>query len=129
MYDSRTNGWMSEDEVKARVGAWLKTSDWQAEIAWGKRRGTDILAVNGDARWLIEAKGGGSLNAMRVNYFLMILGEILQRMEDPTARYSIALPDMVQFRRLWTRLPQLAKDRLALTALFVASDGSVEVTD
>jgi hypothetical protein len=45
---------------------------------------------------------------MRVNYFLGALGEILQRMEDPTAKYSIALPDLQQFRNLWKKLPSLA---------------------
>jgi hypothetical protein len=120
------DGWLSEDDVKERVTAWLERSGWRAEVAWGKSRGTDILALSGDNRWLIEAKGGGSLQPMRVNYFLMILGEVLQRMEHPTARYSIALPDMRQFRGLWARLPSLAKKRLGITALFVDKDGDVE---
>jgi hypothetical protein len=63
---------------------------------------------------------------MRVNYFVVILGEVLQRMENPAARYSIALPDMRQFRGLWARLPSLAKKRLGITALFVGEDGEVE---
>ncbi|BDG48321.1 hypothetical protein PspKH34_28820 [Parageobacillus sp. KH3-4] len=53
---------------------------------------------------------------LNVNYFLTILGEILQRMEDPYAKYSIALPGIQQFLKLWDRLPLLAKMR---TALFV----------
>jgi len=63
---------------------------------------------------------------MRVNYFLSILGELLQRMDDPDARYSIALPDMKQFRRLWQRLPDLAKSRTEISALFVDGSGRVE---
>ncbi len=63
---------------------------------------------------------------MRVNYFIAMLGEVLQRMSLPNARYSIALPDMVQFRRLWERLPALARQRTSITALFVSADGSVE---
>ena len=70
-------------------------------------------------------KGGGSLDPMRVNYFLAVLGEALQRMDDPAARYSIALPDMKQFRGLWSRLPALAKTRTQITALFVAPSGDV----
>jgi hypothetical protein len=118
------DGWLSEGDVKERVTAWLQRSGWRSEVAWGKSRGTDILALRGDNRWLIEAKGGGSLQP--VNYFLMILGEVLQRMENPTARYSIALPDMRQFRGLWARLPSLAKKRLGITALFVDKNGDVE---
>ena len=70
-------------------------------------------------------KGGGSRDPMRVNYFLAVLGELLQRMDDPAARYSIALPDMKQFRGLWSRLPMVAKTRTQITALFVAASGDV----
>jgi hypothetical protein len=42
-------------------------------------------------------------------------------------RYSIALPDMRQFRGLWDRLPKLAKERIGITAIFVSSDGSIIV--
>ncbi len=33
---------------------------------------------------------------MRVNYFLSVLGETLQRRDDETAKYSMALPDLEQ---------------------------------
>ena len=56
---------------------------------------------------------------MRVNYFLGALGELLQRMDKPEAMYSIAFPDMQQFRRLWERLPALARERMQISALFV----------
>lgn len=62
---------------------------------------------------------------MRVNYFLGILGETLQRMADEEAKYSIALPDVPQFRGLWSRLPELAKSRTTITALFVSPEGVV----
>jgi hypothetical protein len=117
---------LSEDEVKRHVVRWLEMAEWRVEVAWGKARGIDINAGRGDARWIIEAKGAGSLQPMRVNYFLAILGELLQRMSDPQAKYSIALPDMAQFRGLWKRLPELAKRRTGISVLFVAADGSVE---
>jgi len=62
---------------------------------------------------------------MRVNYFLSILGEILQRMDDPEAKYSIALPDIKQFRLLWERFPSLAKKRTGISILFVDSNGKI----
>lgn len=62
---------------------------------------------------------------MRVNYFLMILGETLQRMSEEKARYSIALPELVQYSRLWARLPQLAKSRTRITMLLVDQKGQV----
>jgi hypothetical protein len=123
---SSANGELSEDEVKAHLKRWLEADAWQAEVAWGNARGTDIVARRDGETWLIEAKGCGSRPEMRVNYFIAMLGEVLQRMSLPDARYSIALPDMVQFRRLWERLPALARQRTGITAIFVAADGTVD---
>ncbi len=41
------------------------------------------------------------------------------------AKYSIALPNVGQFRGLWERLPHVAKQRIKITALFVDDGGSV----
>lgn len=118
---------LSEDQVKKSLENWLLKQGWSVKVAWARARGVDIEATKNGERWLIEVKGQGSLNAMRVNYFLSMLGELLQRMDDPKARYSIALPDLKQFRNLWVRLPVLAKRRTTITALFVTGDGRVEL--
>lgn len=120
-----TDEGLSEDEIKAYLENWRLKAGWRCSIAWGHQRGVDIEAVNGVERWLIEVKGIGSRQPMPVNYFIGILGETLQRMEDPDAKYSIALPDVRQFRGLWERLPSLAKSKTRITALFVTSDGQV----
>jgi hypothetical protein len=117
---------LSEEAIKRILNDHLLGQGWQTEVAWGGAHGIDIDAHRGSERWIIEAKGSGSLNAMRVNYFVSILGEILQRMDDPTARYSIALPDMRQFRNLWMRLPALAKKRIAIGAIFVSENGTID---
>ena len=117
---------LCEDDVKRAVTAWLESSGWEVDVRWGRERGIDIEATREGERWVIEAKGCGSRDAMRVSYFIAMLGETLQRMGDPSARYSIALPDMTQFRRLWSRLPALAKSRTQISVLFVAANGSVE---
>ena len=116
---------LGEGEVKKALVRWLSRDGWTAEVAWGRRRGIDIEAARGGERWIIEVKGCGSRDAMRVNYFLAILGETLQRMDSPDARYSIALPDMGQFRRVWKRLPTLAKNRTQITVLFVQDSETI----
>ena len=116
----------SEDEIKKVLNEWLIADGWQTKVAWGRTRGIDIDAAKNDERWVIEVKGQGSLNPMRVNYFLSILGETLQRMSDPNAKYSIALPDLKQFRGLWNRLPQLAKQRTQISILFVSKSGEIK---
>lgn len=66
---------------------------------------------------------------MNVNYFLGVLAETLQRMDDPNAKYSIALPDVKQFRNLWNRLPLLAKKRTGITEIFIDEQGKVNVNE
>ena len=116
---------LSEDRLKHYLREWFRANGWEAVVAWGHERGIDIDAVCNEKRWLVEVKGIGSRPEMRVNYFIGILGETLQRMNDPASKYSIALPDVQQFRRLWDRLPRLAKQRTQITALFVNVNGQV----
>lgn len=111
---------LAEDELKRALKAWLEADGWSVEVAWRGAHGVDIAARRGSELWLIEVKGRASRPEMRVNYFLAILGETLQRMSDPHARYSIALPDLPQYRGLWDRLPQLAKERTKMSMLFVS---------
>ena len=120
---------MNEDTVKETIKEWLERNGWTVEIAWGKSHGVDIKARKGNENWYIEAKGSGSRDQMRVNYFLSILGETLQRMDDPSAKYSIALPDMKQYRNLWARLPSLAKQRTKINMILVSKDGSIEILE
>lgn len=126
MQSSLASGFLSEDSVKLNLKNWLESQGWLTQVRWSRERGIDIEAIKDGKRWIIEAKGGGSLNPMRVNYFLAILGEILQRMSDPEAKYSIALPDVRQFRNLWARLPELAKTRTGVTIIFVDVDGNIQ---
>ncbi|SRR6266581_105230 len=121
---------LSEDRLKHYIREWFRSNGWEAEVAWGHERGIDIKAVRDSKRWVVEVKGIGSRPEMRVNYFIGILGETLQRMDDPASKYSISLPDIPQFRRLWDRLPRLAKQRTQITVLFVSANGQVtEVTE
>jgi hypothetical protein len=117
---------MSEDQVKGYVESWLRAEGWQVSVQWGHQPGIDVEARRGPERWVIEAKGCGSRQPMRVNYFLAMLGETLQRMDDPAAHYSIALPDLPQYRGLWQRLPALAKARTQISMLLVSPGGKIE---
>jgi hypothetical protein len=117
---------LSEDAIKQSIKKYLDKNNWVVDIAWGRRPGIDIDASRDGERWIIEVKGQGSRNAMRVNYFIAVLGELLQRMDDSSSRYSIALPDLPQFRNLWRKLPQLAKQKTGITCLFVDPQGNIK---
>jgi len=109
----------SEAAIKARIARFLEDHDWEVTVRFGKTPGADIMAKRGKQTWLIEVKGMPTRRQMFNNYFLAALGTILQRMRQPKAHYSIAFPDHPVFRRLWAELPQLAKNALHLSALFV----------
>ncbi|MCZ6491942.1 MAG: MarR family transcriptional regulator [Acidobacteria bacterium] len=117
---------LSEDELKLKLQKWLETKGWTVDVQLGRNRGIDVEATRDEARWVIEAKGRGSRTQMQRNYFLEVLGALLLRMDDPNVRYSIALPDLKRFRNLWQSLPDLAKSRTGISALFVDPFGSVE---
>ena len=118
---------LDEEAIKHILTDKLTAEGWTVSTAWSHAPGVDIDARRGSDRWMIEVKGPGSRPQMRVNYFLSMLGEILQRMDDPAARYSIALPDLPQYRGLWNRLPMLAKQRTGIDILFVDADRKVRV--
>ena len=85
----------------------------------------DIDAKRPNGRILIEAKEEVYLSPQQVNYFVGALGELVQRMSDPAARYGLALPGNRQYRGLVDRLPDLAHKRLDLVVNMVSrtSDG------
>lgn len=116
---------LSEDIVKAAVKDALKRDGWMTTVQFGHTHGIDIEATRGSEYLIIEAKGEGSLNPMRVNYFLGALGELLQRMDSPLARYGLALPAHRQFIRLIIRLPDWVCKQLGLCFYLVrpTSDG------
>ena len=115
---------MNEDAIKKKIEKYLKSKGWKVEVAFGRKKGIDIVAMKGSERWVIEVKGSGSLHPMRNNYFISVLGETLQRMNCPNTRYSIALPDIQKFRRLWAELPDLAKERVKIDCIFVSENKS-----
>lgn len=116
---------ITEDEVKEAVRAHLTDLGFEVVVAWGRIRGIDIDARHPDGRRLvIEAKAEvGKNGPQQVNYFLGMLGELVQRMDDAQASYGIALPDNRQYRGLVDRLPALAKERLRLAAFWVSRQG------
>lgn len=116
---------LSEDFIKDAIDKWLCAQSWETAIAWGRERGIDIVARRESERWIIEAKGQGNSPQEQGNYFLNGLSELLNRMDDPSARYSLAFPDLRRYQGLWDRLPRLVKDKLGISMLFVDANGTI----
>lgn len=116
-------GRITEDDVKRAVAAHLEAEGYIVEVKWGAARGIDIDARRGGERLIVEAKAEVAKQPQQVNYFLNALGELTQRMADPTARYGLALPDNPQYRGLVRRLPAHARGLLGLLVFFVRRQG------
>jgi hypothetical protein len=116
---------ITEDEVKEAVRAYLTGRGFEVSVAWDRVRGIDIDAWHADGRrYVIEAKDEvGKSGPQQVNYFVGMLGELVQRMDDVQASYGIALPDNRQYRGLVNRLPTLARERLRLAVSWVSREG------
>jgi hypothetical protein len=115
---------ITENGVKEAVRAHLTARGFDVAVAWGRVGGIDIDARHPDGRrHLIEAKAEvGKNGPQQVNYFVGMLGELVQRMDDVQASYGIALPDNRQYRGLVNRLPALAKERLRLAVFWVSRE-------
>jgi hypothetical protein len=84
----------------------------------GKAHGVDIVVTKQpDESLLIEAKDEGSLEPMRVNYFIAVLGELLQKMDTSNKQYAVALPAYQQYASLINRLPLWVKQQLTSVLL------------
>lgn len=100
---------LEEDEVKVAVLCALE-GEWKLEkCARRKEPGPDLVFAQGAEKLIIEAKGEGSRDQMRVNYFLAVLGEILQRMTGPENIYGVALPAHRQFTDLVAKISKVGK--------------------
>lgn len=116
---------ITEDDVKRTLADKLRRDGWTVDIRWGRERGIDLDARRGSERLIIEAKGQANAGPQQANYFLGAMGELVQRMNDPAARYAVAFPDHPQYRGLVSRLPSLARERLRLEVFFVDDSGAV----
>ena len=115
---------IAEDEVKAAMKSTLEGRGYEVHVKWGKKSGSDILAVLGGNRLVIEAKGEGSTRQMLGNYFLSALGEILQRMSESGTEYGVALPAHSSYVELVLKLPKRVREALQLNFYFVRPTGT-----
>jgi hypothetical protein len=121
---SDRESFISEDEIKQAVKDHLEPLGYEVTVAWGYGRGIDIEAIRAWDRILIEAKGDVAGDEQEGDYFVQAIGELVQRLADPEARYGLALPNNRRYQGLVTKLPDLVWDRLRLVVYLVWRTGS-----
>ena len=115
----------SVNRIKYLLKNYLISEGWSVKIKRRFNFSFDIEAMRDKQRWIIEINSTGS--AALTESFVAAIGEVIQRMDidDHNIKYSVAFPDNIPFRRLWERLPALAKKKIGITALFVEETGNV----
>lgn len=91
---------LDEDTVKTSVADFLRSRGYTVSVGKKRERGADMRATKDGLKLIVEAKGEGSRSEMFNNFFISILGEVLQRMNEQAAEYGIALPAHRKYARL-----------------------------
>jgi hypothetical protein len=116
---------LREPAVKQAVAEFLRTNGYTVTVGKERERGPDIRATKEGINLIIEAKGEGSRSEMFNNYFLNVLGEILQRRSMHATDYGIALPAHAKFARLIDELDDgFVRYHLRLNFYLVHKDGT-----
>jgi hypothetical protein len=120
---------MTSSFITEIISIWLEAQGYNVHKGYRKIRGIDIEASHRGERWILAQSGVGSRPAMYRRNFLTALGKILLQMNQVAVRYSVVFPDLPEYRQLWATLPEIAKTRIMISAIFVDTDGNVEMVD
>ena len=120
---------LDEESVKASVAEFLRGRGYTVSVGEKRERGADMRATREGLKLIIEAKGEGSRNEMFNNFFVSILGQILQRTAELAAEYGVALPAHRKYARLIEEFSDNTRFILRLNFYLVrpSSDGAYEV--
>jgi hypothetical protein len=120
---------LNEETVKATVAGFLRDRGYTVAVGKKRERGADVRATKEGLKLVLEAKGEGTLNPMFNNFFVSVLGEILQRMNEHATEYGVALPAHRKYSRLIEELSDTPRWVLRLNFYVVrpSSDGHYEV--
>ncbi len=110
---------LDEETVKQAVAKYLRDRGYTVAVAKKREHGPDVRATKEGLKLVVEAKGEGTRAEMFNNFFLHVLGEITQRMDEQAAEYGIALPAHRKYARLVEELPETPRFLLRLNFYLV----------
>jgi len=116
---------MNEEEVVQRVATWLRGNGWHVVRANHRGPGFDIEASQYGQRWYIEAKGDSGDPGSNYTKFHEAIGQVVNRRDDGSAKYSVAFPDVCAFREPWEKRPYAGRFPIN-SCLLVSNCGAVD---
>lgn len=84
----------------------------------------DLITVNGDEKWIIEAKGLTSAVGLDFN---TCIGQIVKSMDCETTNYAIAIPEHAKYKIQCSKVPNIFRERNNLHFLIVDEKENVRV--
>ncbi len=113
-----------EGFVQSRIERHFK----KLRFACDSTQDADLVATNQSTGecWIVEAKGETTDTGLD---FRTGIGQILQRMENPSWHYAIAVPDTPKFSRQMANMPVWVRQRLNLHFIVVGENGRVEIKE
>lgn len=105
------------NELPRLVKAWLEERGWET-----LEHNRFIEAKKEDEKWFIDIYQATRGRKMPLPNKLT---EVIKKMEDEKAYYSVALVDSPIYRRQWNEIPDVAKDRLKVSVLLADRTGQI----
>jgi hypothetical protein len=128
----------SEDEIVIKLIEHLKQNGWTIEShCLGQKQGNDIVALKGNSRLIVEAKGakaGNNSPTKRREYFdsgqikthfgKAIVKVLDEKYLNPKCKFAIAHPDDIDIRKTIGNLTPFLKT-LGIIHYWISADGTV----
>lgn len=105
------------NELPLLIKEWLEEKGWQTE-----EHNKYIEACRDNQRWIIDIYQATRGRKMPLPNKLT---DIIKKMEDADAYYSVALVDSPIYRKQWNEIPTAAKERLQVSVLLADRLGHI----
>lgn len=110
----------STEDLRRVLVAWLKERGWQTEESASK-----IRATRDQLTWIIEVQGThrGRRQPLpsKINSVLRDIDEDLS-----TTRYSVAFNDSSTYRKQWSEIPRIVKNKLNVSVILADKSGNIQ---
>lgn len=110
----------STEDLRRVLVAWLKERGWQTEESVSK-----IRATRDQLTWIIEVQGThrGRRQPLpsKINSVLRDIDE-----DSSTTRYSVAFNDSSTYRKQWSEIPRIVKNKLNVSVILADKSGNIQ---